>query len=179
MPLQVDENGFVFDPEKKLFLPPLNLKQFEIFQDRHRYLLVHGPRKSGKTFGIEHKVIRHAFEVNDAMVAIVCKTIKNAKAAGVWVLMLRMMQFWLAGCVGFKITEGPKQTGDSKMSYVRIRNTHGERPRSSVTRWSTARRWRPNSRGRLTRCSGSPSSTSAATNTPSIFSVMHCACLRR
>lgn len=125
MNLQVDGNGFVFDPERKIWLPPLNPKQFEIFQDRHRYLLVHGPRKSGKTFGICHKVIRHAFETNFAMVAIICKTIKNAKAAGVWVLIVRMMQFWVSGCSGFKIVEGPKQTGDSKMSFVRIRNIHG------------------------------------------------------
>lgn len=125
MPLQVDENGFVFDSERKIWLPPLNLKQFEIFQDYHRYLLVHGPRKSGKTFGICHKVIRHAFEVNHAMVAIICKTIKNAKAAGVWVLITRMLNHWVSGCDGFRIIEGPKQTGDSKMSYVRIRNRHG------------------------------------------------------
>lgn len=125
MPLQVDENGFVFDPERKLWLPPLNPKQFEIFQDYHRYLLVHGPRKSGKTFGILHKVIRHAFDVRVGMIAIVCKTIKNAKAAGVWVLLTRMLRLWVAGCNGFRIIEGPKTTGDSKMSFVRIRNRQG------------------------------------------------------
>lgn len=125
MPLHVDQNGFVVDPEKKHWLPPLNVKQLEIFNDFHRYLLVHGPRKSGKTFGILHKVLRHAFDVNGAMVGIVTKTIKNAKAAGVWVLLGRMLRIWQAGCPGFQIVEGPKTTSDSKMSFVRIRNRHG------------------------------------------------------
>lgn len=125
MPLQVDDKGFVYDPEKKIWLPPLNEKQFEIFNDAHRYLLVEGPRKSGKTFGILHKVIRHNFDLKAAMFAIVCKTIKNAKSAGVWVLLTRMLQLWEAGCPGFRVVEGPKTTGDSKMSFVRIRNRHG------------------------------------------------------
>lgn len=125
MPLQVDEKGFVFDPEHMLWLPPLNPKQLEIFNDQHRYLLVHGPRKGGKTFGILQKVIRHNFDLKAGMFAIVCKTIKNAKAAGVWVLLTRMLRLWEAGCAGFRVTEGPKTTGDSKMSFVRIRNRHG------------------------------------------------------
>lgn len=125
MPLQVNEQGFVFDPDKKIWLPPLNAKQFEIFNDMHRYLLVHGPRKSGKTFGILHKVIRHNFDLKAGMFAIVCKTIKNAKSAGVWVLLTRMLALWEAGCPGFRVVEGPKTTGDSKMSFVRIRNRWG------------------------------------------------------
>lgn len=125
MSLQVDENGFVFDPEHKLWLPPLNRKQFEIFQDYHRYLLVHGPRKSGKTFGILDKIIRHNYDVKVGMSAIVCKTIKNAKSAGVWVLLTRRLKVWVDGCKGFRVIEGPKTTGDSRMSYVRIRNRFG------------------------------------------------------
>lgn len=125
MSLQVDEKGFVFDPEHKLWLPPLNLKQVEIFDDFHRYLLVDGPRKSGKTFGIAHKVLRHAFDVRYAMIGIVTKTIKNAKAAGIWVLISRFLRIWVDGCPGFRVLEGPKTTGDSKMSFVRIQNRHG------------------------------------------------------
>lgn len=123
--LQVDDKGFVFDPEKKLWLPPVNRKQLEIFNDYHRYLLVHGPRKSGKTFGIIHKVIRHAYDVKGAMIAIVTKTIKNAKAAGVWIVLERFLRIWEAGCPGFKIVDGPKTMGDTKMSLVRIQNRHG------------------------------------------------------
>ncbi len=123
--IAVNDKGFVYDTEGKIWLPPLNPKQLEIFNDQHRYLLVHGPRKSGKTFGILHKVLRHSFDVKTGMAAIVCKTIKNAKAAGVWVLLTRMLRIWEANCPGFRVTEGPKTTGDSKMSFVRIRNRHG------------------------------------------------------
>lgn len=123
--LAINDRGFVYDPKNRLWLPPLNAKQVEVFDDFHRYLLVHGPRKSGKTFGIIHKVIRHAFDVRAGMIAIVCKTIKNAKAAGVWPLLVRMLKIWCENCAGFKILEGPKTTGDTKMSFVRIRNRHG------------------------------------------------------
>lgn len=124
MAIQVNGSGFIYD-DSGIWYPPLNIKQFEIFEDGHRYLLVHGPRKSGKTFGIIHKVLRHAFDTNGAMVAIVCKTIKNAKAAGVWVLLTRMLKIWSEQCPGFQIVEGPKTAGDSKMSFVRVRNRHG------------------------------------------------------
>jgi hypothetical protein len=123
MVIRVNDAGYVYS--QGIWLPPINAKQFEIFVDSHRYLLVHGPRKSGKTFGIIHKVLKHAFDVNGAMVAIVCKTIKNAKSAGVWALLERMLPIWTSKCPGFEIVEGPKVTGDTKMSYVRIRNRHG------------------------------------------------------
>ncbi len=124
--IHVDDKGFVYDASpSRYWLPPLNRKQCEIFFDRHRYLLVHGPRKSGKTYGIIHKIIKHAFDVNGAIAAIVCKTIKNAKSAGVWRILERFLKIWEAGCPGFVVTEGPKVTGDSKMSFVRIRNRWG------------------------------------------------------
>lgn len=126
MNFKVNEQGFVYDADKPpVWVPPLNIKQFEIFNDYHRYTLVHGPRKSGKTFGIIHKIIRHAFDVNGAMAAIVCKTLKNAKSAGVWALLTRALNHWEENCPGFKIVEGPKTTGDTKLSYVKVRNCHG------------------------------------------------------
>jgi len=129
MQIKVDAKGFVYSVDKpKVWLPQINLKQLEIFNDYHRYLLVEGPRKSSKSFGVANKVIKHAFNVNGAMVGVVCKTIKNAKSAGVWVLLTKMLQKWadpVTGCPGFEITEGPKVAGDSKMSFVRIRNQWG------------------------------------------------------
>lgn len=124
MAITVTDKGFIQDTSG-IWYPPMNPKQLEIFNDQHRYLLVHGPRKSGKTFGILHKVLRHAFDVKGAMIAIVCKTIKNAKAAGVWVLLSRMLKIWEHQCPGFIVLEGPKTAGDSKMSFVRIKNRWG------------------------------------------------------
>lgn len=140
--IKCNARGFVYDTEGRDWLPPINPKQAEVFSDYHRYLLVHGPRKSSKTWGVIHKVIRHAFE-NNAMFGIVCKTIKNAKASGVWTLLSNVMlpfwekgiprdkfepwmpEMWRHGCPGFKVVEGPKTTGDTKMSYVRIQNSLG------------------------------------------------------
>lgn len=134
MIIRVNKLGYIY-AENGTWLPPLNAKQFEVFNDFHRYLLVHGPRKSGKTFGLIHKTLRHAWDVDGAMVAIICKTIKNAKSAGVWVLLTKMLNIWsgykdgsgnkVPGCGKFTVVEGPKITGDSKMSFVRIRNAHG------------------------------------------------------
>jgi len=142
--IKTNERGFVYDDAKApMWLPPVNPSQFVVLNDFHRYLLVHGPRMSSKTYGIVHKVLRHAFDVDGGMFAIVCKTIKNAKASGVWSLLTNVMlpfwekgvpperweswmpEMWRHGCPGFKIVEGPKTTGDTKMSFVRIRNRHG------------------------------------------------------
>ena len=140
--IKCNERGFVYDDDGKFWMPPINPKQNVVFDDYHRYLLVHGPRKSSKTWGVIHKVIRHAFD-NSAMFAIVCKTIKNAKASGVWTLLSNVMlpfwqhgipkdkfepwmpEMWRYGCPGFEVVEGPKTTGDTKMSYVRIKNRSG------------------------------------------------------
>jgi len=141
--IKVNERGFVYDDSPNpLWLPPVNLKQFEVFNDFHRYPLIDGPRKSSKTYGIIHKVIRHAFDVGGAMFGIVNKTLKNAKSSGVWTLLSNWMlpfwqhgygdkwepwmpEAWKYGCPGFKVVEGPKTTGDTKLSFVRIRNRHG------------------------------------------------------
>lgn len=126
MLIRVNPQGFVYDDSPNpVWLPPINAKQFEIFNDHHRFLLVHGPRKSSKTWGIAHKIIRHAFDVNGAMAAIICKTLKNAKSAGVWSLLTKILTLWERQCHGFEIVEGPKTTGDTKLSFVRIRNRHG------------------------------------------------------
>lgn len=123
--IKVNDVGFVYDTDG-FWMPPVNLKQLEIFNDYHRYLLVHGPRKSSKTWGICHKVLRHAFDVDNAVIAIVCKTIKNAKSSGVWTLLTtRMLPHWQKHCAGFKVTEGPKTSGDTKLSFLKIRNRHG------------------------------------------------------
>ena len=127
MNFKVNAQGFVESlDDPPVWIPPLNLKQFEAFNDYHRYLLVDGPRKSSKTWGICHKVIRHCFDIDGAVFAILNKTMKLAKSSGVWSLLTgRMMPMWERECSGFKIVEGPKVSGDTKLSFVKIRNRHG------------------------------------------------------
>lgn len=57
---------------------------------------------------------------------MVTRTNKNAKAGGVWIDLTRMaIPEWEAANIGFKVTEGPKVTGDTRMSYVKILNRFG------------------------------------------------------
>ena len=41
-------------------------KQMDVFNDFHRFLLLTGPRKSGKTIAAMHKILRHCFDNNGA-----------------------------------------------------------------------------------------------------------------
>lgn len=109
-----------------VWVPTLSPRQMEVFNDYHRYLLVHGPRMSSKTWSIVHKMLRHAFDINGARVAMVCRTNKNAKSAGPWVDLTKIaIPEWEAAGIGFKVVEGPAMTGDTRMSYVIIRNRFG------------------------------------------------------
>lgn len=143
MNLKVNERGYVYDADPNpMWLPPINLKQLELFNCFGRYTLVDGPRKCSKTYGLIHRVLRHGFDVDNDMFAIVNKTLKNAKSSGVWTLLCNWMipfwehgagnkwepwmpEMWKHGCPGFKVLEGPKTTGDTKLSFVKIRNRHG------------------------------------------------------
>jgi len=66
--------------------PNIFPKQIQIYNDFHRYVLVSGPRKSGKTTGCIHKIARHLWETPYpyARVGMFCKLMKTAKEGGVW-----------------------------------------------------------------------------------------------
>jgi hypothetical protein len=129
--IQVNNYGFVEDSEHKVWIPPINKKQFELFNDFHRYLLCTGCRKAGKTIGVEHKVLRHAFDCNGAVIAIITKTIKNAKGSGIWTeLTETILPIWLNAGIGMQLAPGLNGkalgvTGDTKMSYVKVTNRYG------------------------------------------------------
>ena len=110
----------------KVWYPRLYPKQMELFNDRHRFLLVHGPRRSTKTWACMARILRHAFDTNGARVAMICPTLKNSKAGGIWVDMTTIaIPEWERANIGFKVVEGPKMTGDTRMSYFIIRNRWG------------------------------------------------------
>lgn len=125
-----EQTGFVQD-DSGIWIPPINLKQFEIFNDYHRYTLVTGCRKAGKTIGVEHKLLRHAFDCDGARIAILSKTIKNAKGSGIWTeLTETILPIWLNAGIGMRMAKGSNGkaigvTGDTKMSYFRVTNRHG------------------------------------------------------
>lgn len=106
--------------------PRLCQKQLEVFNDMHRFLLLDGPRKSGKTLAACHKILKHCFDTPSARVAMFCKTTKNAKAGGVWLDITQLaLPEWVEANIGMKVTEEPCVTGDTRMSYFKVSNRWG------------------------------------------------------
>lgn len=67
-----------------VWTPGLSKKGLDIFNSRKRCLLVSGPKWSGKTWSVEHKIIRHLWETKNGRFAVFTKTIKNATQGGIW-----------------------------------------------------------------------------------------------
>ena len=111
---------FTLDAQGSI-IPLLSPKGYQVFNDYTRTSLVEGCRKSGKSIAIANKVMRHAYETDGAVVAIICKTLKNAKG-GVWRDLTEfVMPGWVdAGIV--KLVEGPKMEPDTKMHFFTVRN---------------------------------------------------------
>lgn len=111
------------DPE--VWTPPLTPKGAYLFDCFKRYILVDGPRLSGKSISVDHKLCRHLWEVRFAKVGIICKTLKQGKI-GVWDdLTGWIIQTWIEAGMGFRYTQPPKMEADTKMSSFRIRNYYG------------------------------------------------------
>lgn len=112
------------DPQGR-WLPDLSQKGFDVFNSYARYLMVDGPRKAGKSLAIAHRVARHLFENNGAVVGIITKTLKNGKV-GVWTDLTRtVLPMWMDAKIGMKWTKEPTMDVATKMSYARVRNAFG------------------------------------------------------
>lgn len=109
--------------EKDECYPLLSIPGYGIYNSYKRHMLCIGTRKGSKSIAIANKCVRHAWEINGAIVAVVCRSIKNAKA-GVWRdLQNFVLPGWKDAC-GLKIVkEGTDAV--SKMEYIRIINSHG------------------------------------------------------
>jgi hypothetical protein len=121
-----------FDPQGGWY-PRMSEKQLEVFNSTARALLVEGPRKSGKTLGALHKIIRHMFETAGASVAMFSKTMKKSKDGGTWVDINNIiLPEWVKANIGLRITTlnnegkpGFKIDGQTRTPYFKIRNRHG------------------------------------------------------
>ena len=122
-----DKNG--------IWYPSLFPKQVEIYNDYHRYLLISGPRKSSKTIGVLHKVVKHMWETPYpfAMVGMFEKFLKTAKR-GVWEDLMRfVLPEWLESGIGMKFTTkdgsgrpGPRVDPITDDIFFRVTNYWGE-----------------------------------------------------
>lgn len=118
--------GRIITPSQGLWTPPLSQKQADIYNSYSRYLLVSGPRMSGKTLGCCHKVVRHAFDTDRAMVAVFARTMKQGKDQGVWSdITSIVLPEYLEADIGMKLTVAPKIDGTTRQPYFRIQNRWG------------------------------------------------------
>jgi PBSX family phage terminase large subunit len=110
------------------WIPKLSEKGIQVFNNYSRYLLVAGPRKSGKTIAVLKKLIRHAWELPGAKIGIFTKYVKNAKQ-GVWDYLCEnsnsLIDEWIESVEGFEYAVRPKVDGATRMHYFRIKNMHG------------------------------------------------------
>lgn len=113
--------------------PLLSPKQAKIASCRKRYHLVSGPKKSGKTLGCCHRVIRHAFETDRARVGLFTKTTKVAKDGGVWTDLTEIvLPEWINGNIGLELVTPPRVDGQTRQLYFEILNQHGTKSRISL-----------------------------------------------
>lgn len=75
--------------DERPWAPDLFPKQFEVVNDRHRRLLVCGPRKTGKSIAICHKILHHLWNTNGAVVGMFTTSYKVATDGGSWTDLIK------------------------------------------------------------------------------------------
>jgi phage terminase large subunit len=123
----------MIDQESGLWYPDLFDRQLPVFNSRARALLVSGPRKSGKTWVVLHKLIRHMWETKGARLAMFSRTLKNSKEAGTWAdLHQIILPEWIGANIGLRYTTynaegqpGFKVDGQTRTPRFKIRNAWG------------------------------------------------------
>ena len=103
--------------------PDLNPTQEKIFNDPSKYVLGYGEKGSGKTIGFAHKLTRHAYEENNALVLILAPSIRTG-AEGIWHdLDTLVLPQWEEG-IGLEYTSS-KLDPNTKDRHRWIRNRFG------------------------------------------------------
>lgn len=115
MPL--DKNG--------VFHPRLFKKQADVSNDRHRYLLMSGPRYCGKTMGGLHALVGHMWKTPQAQVSMLGRTNTDNFDSGAWSDLINItLPEWLeAGFMKF-ITE-PRMAHLTHKQYFEVNNAFG------------------------------------------------------
>jgi len=72
------------EPTKSDWYPSLNPTQRKIFDSTKRFILAYGEKGSGKSMGQLHKLVRHAWENQNALCLIVVRVKSMAIKGGAW-----------------------------------------------------------------------------------------------
>lgn len=112
--------------ESGIWYPNLSPKQLTIFNNYHRICCVSGPRKSAKTWGVAHRIMRHAWETGPrSRVGVFTRTTKNCLIGTFDTLAEVISREWEENLDGFKIIRPHSTDGTTKMHYFRVSNQYG------------------------------------------------------
>lgn len=115
---------------KGIWQPEMFPKQLAFFNDTTRFRLASGPRYCGKSIAVYNTILKHAWNTRNARVAIISKSIRNAKV-GVWGdITTHIIQPWLKAKLKspyavFDWVKEPSQDGATRMGYFRTTNWYG------------------------------------------------------
>lgn len=103
--------------------PDLNPTQRLIFEDPAPFVLGHGEKGSGKSIGFAHKIVRHAYETENALVLIIAPSMRTGNE-GIWFdLENLILPQWKEG-IGLEYTDS-KLDPNTKDRHRWIRNRFG------------------------------------------------------
>lgn len=85
------------EPEQKTWMPDLNPTQMRIFNDPAKFILGHAEKASGKSIGFLHKLVRHAWENNNAFALIIAPSIRTGADGVVHDLETLVLPTWRDG----------------------------------------------------------------------------------
>jgi len=130
----------VFEPLPKLWncllsnmakwLPRLSERQRQLYDTDKRLVLAVGPRACGKTWSLEHMVLRHAWRNNPSRFAIICKTTR-AGSLGVWPELISVIyNEWREAGISSEHAEfgwstTPRTDPTTKIRYAKLKNSQG------------------------------------------------------
>lgn len=105
--------------------PKLSQKGVRLFNAKDRFILLDGPRKSGKTIHACHKIAKHLYTVPNAVVCVVTKRTKSAKQ-GVWGDLTKFVieQGWQEEGGRLHYIVPPRIASDSRQNYFCVKNAH-------------------------------------------------------
>lgn len=113
-------------PKRRTWYPTTSRAGARLINDKHRYILATGPRKSSKTFTICQKVADHIYGVNGAIVAIVVKRRKTGEV-GAWTDLTKYVienEYQNKGGI-IPWRKRPAASSASKHQFCSVVNAHG------------------------------------------------------
>lgn len=109
-----------------IWSPNISEKQAEIVNCQKRVMLIHGPKMSGKTRGVEHLICKHLWQNDRARVIMFAKTVKSAAVAGTYKELVEdVMPEWIGAGFGMAYTKKPSTEAATRTHHFKITNVHG------------------------------------------------------